>query len=98
VPEGDAKAGDSKQWHLGRGINSRHDVVFFERNGLRHGEFTLRESGKHFRNSRSNPSLRWGYRVRALAWNADSTVRGVWIEQGYEPDLGALFLTYFFFS
>ena len=25
--------------------NNRHDVVFFERNGLRHGEFTLNSSG-----------------------------------------------------
>jgi hypothetical protein len=27
----------------GAGKDGRHDVVFFERNGLRHGEFTLRE-------------------------------------------------------
>ncbi|KAI9245023.1 IKI3 family-domain-containing protein [Sporodiniella umbellata] len=46
----------------------RHDVVFFERNGLRHGEFTLRET-------ESNKQ-----RVLEVFWNADSTVLAVWIE------------------
>ncbi|KAJ2850062.1 putative elongator complex protein 1, partial [Coemansia erecta] len=43
-------------------LEHRHDVVFFERNGLRHGEFTLRPCTK---------------RVLDLAWNADSTVLAV---------------------
>ncbi|KAJ1822083.1 putative elongator complex protein 1 [Coemansia sp. RSA 2599] len=43
-------------------LEHRHDVVFFERNGLRHGEFTLR------------PCTR---RVLDLAWNADSSVLAV---------------------
>ncbi|KAI9099473.1 IKI3 family-domain-containing protein [Phlyctochytrium arcticum] len=37
----------------------RHDIIFFEKNGLRHGEFTLRDA---------NTS------VVDLAWNSDSTV------------------------
>ncbi|KAI8379248.1 IKI3 family-domain-containing protein [Radiomyces spectabilis] len=44
----------------------KHDIVFFERNGLRHGEFTLRESAK--------------YKLLELSWNADSTVLAIWIE------------------
>ncbi|KAJ2709163.1 putative elongator complex protein 1, partial [Coemansia spiralis] len=44
----------------------RHDVVFFERNGLRHGEFALRGSGQE--------------RVLDLAWNADSSVLAATIE------------------
>ncbi|CAO3599964.1 unnamed protein product [Absidia cylindrospora] len=44
----------------------RHDIVFLERNGLRHGEFTLRESAEH--------------RVLEVSWNADSTVLAVWLE------------------
>ncbi|KAI7821425.1 IKI3 family-domain-containing protein [Kickxella alabastrina] len=40
----------------------RHDVVFYERNGLRHGEFTLRECTR---------------RVVDLAWNSDSSVLAV---------------------
>ncbi|CEP14860.1 hypothetical protein [Parasitella parasitica] len=46
----------------------RHDIVFFERNGLRHGEFTLRETRDH------------PQRVLEVAWNADSTILAVWIE------------------
>ncbi|KAJ2467966.1 putative elongator complex protein 1, partial [Coemansia sp. RSA 2337] len=43
-------------------LDHRHDVVFFERNGLRHGEFTLRKQTRH---------------VLDLAWNADSSVLAV---------------------
>jgi elongator complex protein 1 len=46
----------------------RHDIVFFERNGLRHGEFTLQEKGPH--------------KVLELAWNADSSVLAVWLQVG----------------
>ncbi|KAI9206900.1 IKI3 family-domain-containing protein [Polychytrium aggregatum] len=45
----------------------RHDVVFFERNGLRHGEFALREDS--------------ATRVVDVLWNADSTVLAVWLER-----------------
>ncbi|KAJ1727708.1 putative elongator complex protein 1 [Coemansia biformis] len=44
----------------------RHDVVFFERNGLRHGGFSLRGTGQ---------------RVLDLAWNADSSVLAVVVEE-----------------
>ncbi|KAJ2322337.1 putative elongator complex protein 1, partial [Coemansia sp. RSA 2704] len=40
----------------------RHEVVFFERNGLRHGEFALRAGTG---------------RVRELSWNAESSVLAV---------------------
>ncbi|KAJ3214160.1 hypothetical protein HDU67_002020 [Dinochytrium kinnereticum] len=45
----------------------RHDVVFFERNGLRHGEFSLREP--------------LSTKVVDLAFNMDSTVLAIWIER-----------------
>lgn len=44
----------------------RHDIVFFERNGLRHGEFTLRESDQH--------------KVIELLWNSDSSILAVWMQ------------------
>ncbi|KAF8885990.1 IKI3 family-domain-containing protein [Infundibulicybe gibba] len=44
--------------------DGRHDIVFFERNGLRHGGF----------------DLRWGYKVRELSWSSDSNALSVWIE------------------
>ncbi|KAI8848478.1 IKI3 family-domain-containing protein [Chytridium lagenaria] len=46
----------------------RHDVVFFERNGLRHGEFTLREP--------------LTTKVVELAFNSDSNVLAIWLDRG----------------
>lgn len=63
----------------GEGRKGRHDVVFFERNGLRHGEFGLRENEGG------------SYRVKEVSWNADSTALAVWIERGaagIEADVG----------
>ena len=54
-------------------------MVFFERNGLRHGEFGLREEGEE-------------YKVRGVSWNADSTALAVWIERGQgRGDVGESF-------
>lgn len=46
----------------------RHDIVFFERNGLRHGEFTLRGTNSVQQN------------VLEVSWNADSNILAIWIE------------------
>lgn len=48
-------------------LQDKVDVVFFERNGLRHGEFTLRSS---LENVSSCPDIQ-------LEWNADSTTLAV---------------------
>uniref|UniRef100_A0A669QRK3 Elongator complex protein 1 n=1 Tax=Phasianus colchicus TaxID=9054 RepID=A0A669QRK3_PHACC len=47
---------------------NRHDVVFLEKNGLLHGEFTL-------------PFQKGQVKVNELTWNADSTVLAVWLEE-----------------
>jgi len=47
----------------------RHAVIFFERNGLRHGEFTLR-----------HPEAR----VVELEYNCDSTLLMVWLHYSPE--------------
>ena len=71
---------------LASGIEGRHDVVFFERNGLRHGEFTLRE--KAIEAGAMVPRGRkWGYRVRETCWSPDSNVLAIWIECD-EVDVG----------
>ncbi|KAJ3326607.1 hypothetical protein HDU76_012780, partial [Blyttiomyces sp. JEL0837] len=44
-------------------LSHRHDVVFFERNGLRHGEFQLREPESTH--------------VIAVLWNQDSTILAI---------------------
>ncbi|EGC42114.1 elongator complex protein [Histoplasma capsulatum var. duboisii H88] len=49
-------------------MEDRVDVVFFERNGLRHGEFKLRLTQEDMRT--------WASTI-SLAWNVDSTVLAV---------------------
>lgn len=49
-------------------LDDRIDVVFFERNGLRHGQFTLRLAEEERQS--------WASRIR-LSWNIDSTVLAV---------------------
>ncbi|KAG8926105.1 hypothetical protein FRC00_003257, partial [Tulasnella sp. 408] len=61
----------------GQGLQNRHDVVFFERNGLRHGEFGLRE----YWVPKPDTKRQWSYRVKEFAWNADSTILAVWVER-----------------
>ncbi|KAG2015494.1 pol II transcription elongation factor [Coprinopsis cinerea AmutBmut pab1-1] len=65
----------------GAGKQERHDVVFFERNGLRHGEFTLNpDCFAPKAGTSSTPELQWGYSVRELSWNSDSSILAVWVE------------------
>ncbi|KAN0081459.1 IKI3 family domain containing protein [Tylopilus felleus] len=52
--------------------SGKYDVVFFERNGLRHSEFSLR------RPLEDDGS---GYKVKDLVWSPDSAVLAVWIER-----------------
>ncbi|XP_067016133.1 elongator complex protein 1-like [Acropora muricata] len=54
----------SSQWKP----NNRHEVIFFERNGLRHGEFSL-------------PFDKMEIKVIEVSWNIDSTVLAVWVEE-----------------
>jgi len=70
----------------GAGKDGRHDVVFFERNGLRHGEFNLREP---WIKTTSDGKVNWGYSVREVAWSSDSNILSVWI-RGQEKDVGPL--------
>ncbi|KAH8994552.1 Elongator complex protein 1 [Lactarius akahatsu] len=58
----------------GKGREGRHDVVFFENNGLRHGEHL----------ALAKPTVKdgkWGYKVKEVCWSADSNVLLVWIEE-----------------
>jgi elongator complex protein 1 len=49
-------------------LKDQVDVVFFERNGLRHGQFSLRLTAEQFQKS--------GQQIN-LSWNSDSTVLAV---------------------
>jgi elongator complex protein 1 len=70
----------------GAGKDGRHDVVFFERNGLRHGEFNLREP---WIKTTLAGRIDWGYSVKEVAWSPDSNILSVWI-RGQERDVGPL--------
>ncbi|KAG9116362.1 hypothetical protein FRC07_007460, partial [Ceratobasidium sp. 392] len=63
----------------GVGREGRHDVVFFERNGLRRSEFGIRDA----RSIQADVSAArpWGYKVKEVLWNTDSTVLALWIER-----------------
>ncbi|KAF8627641.1 hypothetical protein AX15_004335 [Amanita polypyramis BW_CC] len=77
----------------GAGKKERHNVVFFERNGLRHGEFGIR--AKDLDQQPIDPpsaKRQWAYRVRELLWNSESNILALWIEKE-EGDLVQLWTT-----
>ncbi|XP_067839650.1 elongator complex protein 1 [Heptranchias perlo] len=55
---------------------NKHNVVFFEQNGLLHGEFSL-------------PFDKDQVKVKELLWNSDSTVLAIWLEDLRSADEGA---------
>ncbi len=88
-PSGNLIAATQRFGFEGGGIGKagRHDVVFFERNGLRHGEFGIRVGDLNIDNSSKAEDLRWGYKVRELRWSSDSNVLALWITRK-EGDVG----------
>ncbi|KAJ7750119.1 pol II transcription elongation factor [Mycena maculata] len=76
----------------GAGKEGRHDVVFFERNGLRHGEFGIRVADLSIQPGAREEGRKWGYKVKALSWSSDSNVLGLWIEKD-EGDIFQLWTT-----
>ncbi|EGV92490.1 elongator complex protein 1 isoform X1 [Cricetulus griseus] len=56
---------------------NQQDVVFFEKNGLLHGQFTL-------------PFFKDEVKVNDLLWNSDSTVLAVWLEDLPKEDSSPL--------
>ncbi|KAF9529755.1 Elongator complex protein 1 [Crepidotus variabilis] len=78
----------------GAGREGRHDIIFFEKNGLRHGEFALKVDKLvvKVQEPQMPQDRKWGYKVRELSWNSDSTVLAIWIE-GDIGDLVQLWTT-----
>lgn len=72
----------------GAGREGRHDLVMFERNGLRRGEFQI--EGVSAPEKKAEGSARkWGYVVREVGWSADSNFLSIWVERD-EGDVGEL--------
>lgn len=68
----------------GAGRVGRHDIVFFEKNGLRHGDFGLRETfstSGHNGIADKDIERQWGYKVKEVVWSSDSNILAVWIEK-----------------
>ncbi|ESK87867.1 pol ii transcription elongation factor [Moniliophthora roreri MCA 2997] len=91
-PSGNLIAGTQRFGFEGGGAGraGRHDLVFFERNGLRHGEFELRPKDMGII---QQEKFKWGYRVKEVGWSSDSNVLTVWIEREEGDDLVQLWTT-----
>lgn len=67
------------EWAPGRA--GRHDIVFFERNGLRHGEFSLYEDDASLPTfdtaTSSLPPFASLHTIHAVAWNVDGSILAV---------------------
>ncbi|CAE6502632.1 unnamed protein product [Rhizoctonia solani] len=82
-PSGGLIASTQRFGYEGGGIGrqGRHDVVFFERCGLRRGEFGIRNGFKMESPEINAPARPWSYKVKELLWNADSSILALWIER-----------------
>ncbi|KAJ4471530.1 IkappaB kinase complex IKAP component [Lentinula aciculospora] len=94
-PSGNLIASTQRFGYEGGGVgrDGRHDLVFFERNGLRHGEFELRPGHGLVPPPGQKLSLKWGYKVKEIKWSSDSNVLAVWSERDNASDLVQLWTT-----
>ena len=64
----------------GVGRQGRHDVVFFERCGLRRSEFAVRDAVAKTP-AAEGLEREWGYKVKEMIWSTDSSILALWIER-----------------
>ncbi|KAK0548116.1 putative elongator complex protein 1 [Tilletia horrida] len=75
---------DADLLRLGKGRQGRHDIIFFERNGLRHGEFSLREEGETQPvGEGTSAKLSWtrDHTIKEIAWNSDGSALAVFLSR-----------------
>ena len=79
---------EEEEFDWGKGRAGRHDIIFFERNGLRHGEFSLREeeNEKDSINNTSSSKRQINHEIKELKWNSDGNALGIWIKRFYNDD------------
>jgi elongator complex protein 1 len=76
----------------GEGRPGRHDVVMFERNGLRRLDFSFESLTRPDGDVSGNLTARkWRYRVKEASWSSDSNVLSLWIEKD-SGDIGEKFV------
>lgn len=62
---------------------NRHDVIFYERNGLRHGEFSLRDKNSNIIDKESYPV----HNIKSMAWNSDASILALHVIKGEGEEL-----------
>ncbi|KAI0090814.1 pol II transcription elongation factor [Irpex rosettiformis] len=65
----------------GEGRAGRHDVVMFERNGLKRLDFSIQDLASVEAKLTEETPRKWAYRVREASWSSDSNVLSLWIEK-----------------
>lgn len=66
----------------GEGRSGRHDVVMFERNGLRRLDFSIENLAAAEASLSEGTGVRqWAYRAKEAAWSADSNILALWLEK-----------------
>ncbi|KAG8738161.1 hypothetical protein FRC10_007220 [Ceratobasidium sp. 414] len=83
-PSGGLIATSQRFGYDGGGIGRprRHDILFFERNGLRRSEFGIRDATALADAPMVPTAIRpWGYKVKEVLWSTDSAVLALWIER-----------------
>ncbi|KAK7691913.1 hypothetical protein QCA50_005318 [Cerrena zonata] len=83
-PSGNWIVGTQRYGFEGGGVGreGRHDLVMFERNGLRRGEFGIEKLLWNGQVSKDPAQpRRWSYRVREVGWSSDSNILSIWIEK-----------------
>jgi elongator complex protein 1 len=76
----------------GMGRQGRHDIVYFERNGLRRLEFGGQWITQVSQNETQDP---WSYKIMDMYWSCDSNVLLVWIRRK-DFDTGRLYYLFIF--
>ncbi|KIM33145.1 hypothetical protein M408DRAFT_149581 [Serendipita vermifera MAFF 305830] len=62
----------------GLGRHGRHDIVFFERNGLRRLEFDGQWIKQDEVGAKEDP---WSYKIKDMSWSCDSEILAVWVSR-----------------
>ena len=73
----------------GEGRAGRHDVVMFERNGLRRLDFSIQDLASVEAKLTGQTPRKWAYRVREACWSSDSNILALWVEKD-SGDVGEL--------
>lgn len=70
---------------LAAGREGRHDVVFFEKNGLRRGGFEVVRGG-----GPPTADQTLAYSIHQLAWSCDSSILAIWVRSRSNRDSSML--------